>query len=706
MGVFLSRIRMRSYLLLVLVPLTVLPLLLLAGLLHVFIQASFDEEVGRRARPEIAALARNLDTLEKRLSRQMLALARSDEMKRATRNADRVGMPTRLRPWLETSLFDAVHIYSQHGTLLASSERRLASELGAPWSQLFGLPEKRKDREPASGSVTSLTAPSDSFFARVSRYSENGLARKFRSFLVREGAWTLRQLRSGGTGEKAAYEFSVFRSLADSKGKVVGFVEGTLRMDSAKWAHLAQYQGVEFVLVGPRREVLSSSQTAFPEIFNEALAAWPELSSATEATFPSKRVNLEEAPYEFYFAPISGEASAPEAWIGVGLSRAQHVFLQQRIVVWGVGLTLLLSLLVISFTFIFSQRLTLPIRKLVHAAETVRSGQSVEPLKVEATEEISFLVERFNEMALSVQAAKRTLEAKLEELADTNTQLTQTQDQLVQSAKMSSLGQLVAGVAHELNNPIAFIYSNMVQMRQYLQNLEELSSLIGVLKERLPEQEREKIDAMLEKIEWDYVKGDMGDIVQSCLEGSVRVKDIVLGLRNFSRLDKGQVDEADLNVALRNTAKLLTGQIKNRVSVEWHLCDEGRVRCNVSQVNQVFMNIMANALQSISGEGKLFVHTENLDHKGEDFLRVRIRDSGQGMSTEVVSRIFDPFFTTKDVGDGTGLGLSIVYGIVQKHGGFIEVTSVPLPDPMHGSTFDIYLPKKGSGLDASLDRAS
>ncbi|MEO5666847.1 MAG: ATP-binding protein [Bdellovibrionota bacterium] len=704
MGVFLSRIRMRSYLLLVLVPLTLLPLLLLAGLLHIFIQASFDEEVGRRARPEISALARNLDTLEKRLSRQMLTLSHSDEIKLAALTLDAPRVQSRLKPWLETSLFDSVRVYADRGQLIGLSERNSTDELGAPWAQLFGLPESRNEREPASKNSPSLAVSSENFMNPETRHLGTALSGDFRSFLVHEGSWTLRQVRSEGAD--SGYVFYVFRSLFDSDGKPAGFLEGSVRMDSAKWHHLSLYQGVEFVLVGANRKVLSSSQGVFDGLFQDQLAAWTELATASETRFPSKTVKVGDTPFEFYFAPIASENNQAEAWIGVGISRAQHVFLQNRILVWVVGLTVLLSLIVISFSFLFSQKLTLPIRQLVSAAESVRSGQAVEPLRVEATEEISFLVERFNEMALSVQAAKRTLETKLEELADTNIQLTQTQDQLVQSAKMSSLGQLVAGVAHELNNPIAFIYSNMVQMRQYLKNLEQLTAVIDSLKLKLPREERARIDTVLEKMEWNYVKTDMADIVQSCLEGSVRVKDIVLGLRNFSRLDKGEIAEADLNVALKNTAKLLAGQIKNRVNVDWALCDEGFVRCNVSQVNQVFMNIIANALQAIDGEGDLLVETLPLLHHGEEFMRIRIRDSGNGMSPEVIAKIFDPFFTTKSVGDGTGLGLSIVYGIVQKHGGFIDVKSVQFPDPMHGSTFDIYFPKKGPDVDSSLDRAS
>jgi signal transduction histidine kinase len=695
---------MRSYLLLVLVPLTLLPLLILAGLLHLFIQASFDEEVGRRARPEIAALARNLDTLEKRLARQALSLSRADEVKLGTLSSDGSQLQDKVRSWLEASLFDRVKIYTYRGQLVDSQEKAPSEELGLPWNQLFGLPDKSKDREPASKNAATLAVSAESFVDQGAREVAGTLSPDFRRFLVREASWSLRQIEK--SGERPGYVFRTFRSVVDSDGKPAGFIEGSVFLDLAKWQHLGLFQGVEFVLVDASRKVLTASQTDFARLFQSELSGWTELTAASETRHPSKTVEWGGTPFEFFFAPVLGDNNQVEAWIGVGLSRAQHVFLQNRILVWVVGLTVLLSLFVTAFSFIFSKRLVQPIRDLVRAAETVRSGQAVEPLHVEATQEISFLVERFNEMTMSVQAAKRTLETKLEELADSNIQLTQMQDQLVQSAKMSSLGQLVAGVAHELNNPIAFIYSNMVQMRQYLKNIEELTQLVDSLQGALPQQEKARIRATLERMEWDYVKSDMADIVQSCLEGSVRVKDIVLGLRNFSRLDKGEVVEVDLNVALRNTAKLLTGQIKNRVNVDWALCEQGFVRCNVSQVNQVFMNIMANALQAIEGEGDLFVQSENLIHQGSEYLRVRIRDSGQGMTPETIAKIFDPFFTTKSVGEGTGLGLSIVYGIVQKHGGFIDVTSVQFPDPMHGSTFDIYLPKRGPDTDLSLDEAS
>jgi two-component system NtrC family sensor kinase len=367
----------------------------------------------------------------------------------------------------------------------------------------------------------------------------------------------------------------------------------------------------------------------------------------------------------------------------------------------------LLALFVVWLTVVLSDRFTRPIHRLVEAAERVRSGDAVQPVTLEGSnEEMAYLTERFNEMAMGVQATKRTLEAKLEELAESHDTQKQMQDQLVQSAKMSSLGQLVAGVAHELNNPIAYIYSNMVQMKSYLKGFDKLDRFFVEKKFDMKDDLRAELKKVLDEIEWSFVKNDMPDIVQSCVEGSIRVKDIVLGLRNFSRLDKGELQEHDINESLRNTAKLLGGQLKNKVHLDWKLCEPAKIRCNLSQVNQVFMNILANAAQAIDESGDILISTQWVKKRERDYLRICIRDTGKGIRKEYLDRIFDPFFTTKAVGEGTGLGLSIVYGIVEKHDGEISVESRCYPDPMHGTQFNLDFPKEGprQNLDSSPDR--
>jgi two-component system NtrC family sensor kinase len=399
----------------------------------------------------------------------------------------------------------------------------------------------------------------------------------------------------------------------------------------------------------------------------------------------------------FFFSPVTNESGEPVAWISVGLSRDDQIAFRNTILLWVSMLAAGLAALVAWLTVSISRRITRPISELVQAAERVRRGEWVEPVEADSRSEIGFLVKRFNDMALGVQVTKRTLETKLEELARAHDELTRTQDQLVQSAKMGSLGQLVAGVAHELNNPIAFIYSNMSQMRGYLKNIDEMDALTRELRERLSPTERAAFEKRLEDLEWDYLRQDMKEIVQSCLEGSIRVKDIVLGLRNFSRADKGDVADVDINQALENTAKLLVGQIKNRVEVHWNLCPDGRLRCNLAQVNQVLMNLMANALQAIEGRGNVWVETRAEERDGHEEMVVSIRDDGKGIPPEQIDRIFDPFFTTKKVGEGTGLGLSIVYGIVERHRGSIHVRSITRDADArhHGTEFTVRLPRRG-----------
>lgn len=385
------------------------------------------------------------------------------------------------------------------------------------------------------------------------------------------------------------------------------------------------------------------------------------------------------------------DSSEVIAWIGIGLSKADRILFRNQVFLWVSIMAVSMLALAAWLTVIVSRKITRPMTDLVRAAEAVKQGQWVSPVGGEDESEIGYLVGRFNDMALSVQVTKKTLQAKLDELALAHEALTQTQDQLVQSAKMSSLGQLVAGVAHELNNPIAFIYSNMSQMRSYLKNIEKLDKTIKELDPHLDIQARGRMHQALSDIEWDYLRQDMNDIVQSCLEGSIRVKDIVLGLRNFSRLDKGEVTEADINNALIDSVKLLSGQIKNRVEVHWDLCQNAVIRCNVSQINQVLMNLVANAVQSIEGRGHVWIQTSSMDSQ-EDLL-ISVRDDGKGIAPENIQKIFDPFFTTKKVGEGTGLGLSIVYGIIERHHGSIRVKSQLAPASDHGTEFIVSLPR-------------
>ena len=285
-------------------------------------------------------------------------------------------------------------------------------------------------------------------------------------------------------------------------------------------------------------------------------------------------------------------------------------------------------------------------------------------------------------MSLNVYRTRKDLKSKIKELEKANQNLKEAQTQLVQSAKMTSLGQLVAGVAHELNNPISFIYSNTSHLREYSEKLFKIIEEI----EKHPENHKQ----IKETYEYDYIQKDLPLLIKSCQEGAQRTRDIVLGLRNFSRLEESQLKEIDLNESIDMTLELLKGETKNRIKIHRQYEPIPLVHCYASQVNQVVMNILTNAVHAIDGSGDIWISTQGIKASSSEVGKVQISilDSGIGMSSEIVEKIFEPFFTTKEVGKGTGLGLSISYGIIQNHGGDIKVKS----EPNAGTEFIITIP--------------
>jgi two-component system NtrC family sensor kinase len=310
-----------------------------------------------------------------------------------------------------------------------------------------------------------------------------------------------------------------------------------------------------------------------------------------------------------------------------------------------------------------------PLYELVDALQSFESQEQAVTIPVKNDTEIGLLTESFNEMSKKIWQARSDLRKKITELESANKELKETQTKLVHSAKMVSLGQLVAGVAHELNNPIGFIYSNMTHLKDYSEKLIELAEVA--------EKDPPKLPALKAEYEFDYIVKDLPKLVASCQDGARRTRDIVLGLRNFSRLEEAKLQEVDVHQSLDTTLNLLQGEIKNRIEVHRQYEPTPLIHCYASQINQVFMNILSNAVQAIEGTGHIWISTTALknfkgskDRRG--WVQVSIQDSGRGMSPETLDKIFDPFFTTKGVGQGTGLGLSISYGIIQNHGGEIQ----------------------------------
>ncbi|RMF14281.1 MAG: HAMP domain-containing protein, partial [Alphaproteobacteria bacterium] len=335
--------------------------------------------------------------------------------------------------------------------------------------------------------------------------------------------------------------------------------------------------------------------------------------------------------------------------------------------------------------------------------------------RLSGEDEIGALARSFNDLADSLQAASfereealrrleqlnATLERRVrertaelqqanEELHRAFEQLKSAQSQLVHSEKMASLGQLVAGVAHELNNPIGFIYANFQHLQEYTEDL--FAALDEIAAMKLPEAALAKLSEILDRHDIDYIREDLPKIVKSGRSGATRIKEIVSALRRFSRLDEAEVKGVLLEDGIDDTLAILHNHLKNRIEVVKDYRLRAPVECRSSQINQVFMNIIHNAIQAM-GEagGRLEISTR----READMAVVGISDDGPGISPEIRSRIFDPFFTTKKVGEGTGLGLSISYGIIEDHAGSIEVES----EPDKGTTFIIRLPIRYAGKD-------
>ncbi|MEP6545701.1 ATP-binding protein [Microcoleus vaginatus GB1-A2] len=257
-------------------------------------------------------------------------------------------------------------------------------------------------------------------------------------------------------------------------------------------------------------------------------------------------------------------------------------------------------------------------------------------------------------------------------------ELKKTQTHLVQNEKMSSLGQMVAGIAHEINNPVNFISANLPHTSKYTKDLLDLVSLY---KQTFPEVPQEIAD-FAEEIELEFIEEDLPHILNSMKIGTERIRSIVLSLRNFSRLDESDKKLADIHEGMENTLLLLSNRLKNRIYIVKKYGKVPSVECYPSQLNQVFMNLLSNAIDALNETDRLdkiiTISTGVVRENGGKFLKVAIADNGPGIPDSVKDKIYNPFFTTKPVGKGTGLGLAISYKIVvDGHGGSIKISQPP-----------------------------
>lgn len=332
-------------------------------------------------------------------------------------------------------------------------------------------------------------------------------------------------------------------------------------------------------------------------------------------------------------------------------------------------------------------------RKLAEQ-ELHKARIELKQLVAKRTEQLAQANAQLEEDIRKRQETEAELLRRNAELTELNDRLSKAQEQLMQSEKMASIGQLAAGVAHEINNPIGYIFSNFGSLEQYLDDLfamlaayEKAEGAIGT------GAVREELARLKEQIELDFLKQDIPLLMSESKEGFVRVRKIVQDLKDFSRIDANQDWQwANLHQGIDSTLNIVNNEVKYKADVIKEYGDIPDVECLPSQINQVVLNMVVNAAHAI-GEvrGKITIRTGVAGDK----VWIEIADTGAGIAPENRNRIFEPFFTTKPVGKGTGLGLSLAYGIVRKHGGSIEVES----EVGKGTSFRITLPIRQSGED-------
>lgn len=280
--------------------------------------------------------------------------------------------------------------------------------------------------------------------------------------------------------------------------------------------------------------------------------------------------------------------------------------------------------------------------------------------------------------------ANQKLAAQKKELEQLLEDLKKTQMQLVQSEKMASLGQLTAGIAHEINNPINFVMTNAHALKLDLGDINQLLKQVHQLQEKGTPEQVEAIRQTIKELDTESLTTEIQELIDSIERGADRTKNIVLGLRTFSRSTGDQFLKANLHEGLDSTLTILNSKLKGRIQVNRQYGKIPQVCCQFDKINQVFMNILSNAVQAIEGTGEIIITTR----REEDRVVISIRDTGKGMDADTQNRIFEPFFTTKGLGEGLGLGLSISYGIIEQHDGLLKVNS----ELGKGTEFVINLP--------------
>lgn len=430
----------------------------------------------------------------------------------------------------------------------------------------------------------------------------------------------------------------------------------------------------------------------------------------------SELSNVTDGIFDSHASIVESDHVYGRIELGIDISNIEKSI--KKIQNWTSSIALLEMVLVALFSFVLGTYLTHQLKTLRKAARDISTSVSSgefkhEKVKVVGNDELAEVAQAFNRLITTLEAEhhrrecyqqdleelNRTLEQKVnkrtamlnqrnKQLESSNQELHEAQQQLVQAEKMASVGQLAAGVAHEINNPIGFVCSNLSSLEQYIETYRQLSeqvvALLATNDVKLKSDMSEKLLNLIESEDIAFVNDDVGDLLSESSQGLQRVKEIVNGLKQFSRADSDTKQLFDINDCVNTTLNMVSNELKYHCRIEKNLSPLPKTAINVGKISQVLTNLLINAGHAIEKQGVITI-TTRCENK---HIVVKVADDGCGIDSENVDKLFDPFFTTKAEGVGTGLGLSISYGIIQEHGGDISVQS----EPGKGSCFSVSLP--------------
>ncbi|BAY80835.1 integral membrane sensor signal transduction histidine kinase [Calothrix parasitica NIES-267] len=393
----------------------------------------------------------------------------------------------------------------------------------------------------------------------------------------------------------------------------------------------------------------------------------------------TERISIKEKPYTIAAKTINNFKGEPVAILVKGTPETALNLLLQRSLMLQIIIAALALLIDIGLAILLGRTIVNPIKKLQKATHKFSQGNLQVRADISSKDEIGELARSFNYMSEQLAIREEINKNQMQQLEEALKKLKQNQSYLIQTEKMSALGQMVAGVAHEINNPVSFVYGNINYAREYIQ---DLLRLLRLYQQKYPNP-HPSITKEIEAIELDFLQEDLPKLLNSMQLGADRISQIVNSLRNFSRLDEAEFKAVDIHNGIDSTLVILANRLKNKkqkldIEVIKEYQDLPLVECYPNQLNQVFMNIISNAIDALeeSEKDNLQIRIATQIEQNNSVI-ISISDNASGINQDTIENIFNPFFTTKPVGKGTGLGLSISYQIItEKHKGTISCTSI------------------------------